>query len=153
MSTHYELLQVPETATAAQIKQQFQKLILKHHPDKQTDIHSQSSDWSQRILEAYDILRRPETRTAYDAELKAKKSKELGIINGEIDLDEMMYDETEDLYTYTCRCGGLYTITEEDMEIGAEIVQCSSCSLRMRILYEIAPLEEDKPEEVEDAAS
>ena len=41
-------------------------------------------------------------------------------------------------WTYGCRCGGLYVITEDDMEAGQHLVGCISCSEVLWVGYELA---------------
>lgn len=62
------------------------------------------------------------------------------MINAEIDLDDMEYESNA--YYLECRCSGKYTITEDDLEQGIEIVCCDNCSLRIRVLYDIVDEDE-----------
>lgn len=58
---YYEILGVPVTATADEIKKAHRKLALKHHPDKGGD-----PDSFKEINEAYDVLKDPKKREIYD---------------------------------------------------------------------------------------
>ena len=52
-------------------------------------------------------------------------------------------------YSAPCRCGGSYTITEEDLEGGVDVVCCSTCTLSIRVLYQTAAgADGDEKEEV-----
>ncbi|KAI9593703.1 CSL zinc finger-domain-containing protein [Syncephalis fuscata] len=53
-----------------------------------------------------------------------------------VDLDDMVFTEDTGVYTYACRCSGEYLLTEADLEAGAELVNCSQCSLRIHVLYQ-----------------
>ncbi|KAI8052961.1 CSL zinc finger-domain-containing protein [Syncephalis plumigaleata] len=53
-----------------------------------------------------------------------------------VDLDDMTFDEDTCVYSIACRCSGEYLLTEDDLEAGAELVNCSQCSLRIRVLYQ-----------------
>ncbi|CAG8744377.1 25743_t:CDS:2 [Dentiscutata erythropus] len=139
--SYYEILEIPETATHEEIKQQYQKLLLIHHPDKsqRSLINSEVTNKSEKvnqIIEAWNILKDPELRKVYDKELKATKLRHDGLFNSEIDLDDMEYNQETNSYSIRCRCGGLYIITEENMDQGADIIGCTDCSLRIRVLYE-----------------
>ncbi|ORY98644.1 DNAJ heat shock N-terminal domain-containing protein [Syncephalastrum racemosum] len=135
METHYEILQVSENASIDQIKLRFQQLILLHHPDKSDGI---PDDRAHRILQAWHVLRDDKKRRQYDAELKAKQSHQVAVINAEVDLDDMDYDEATATFSLGCRCSGTYSITEDDLEDSVDVVCCDNCSLRIRVLYALA---------------
>jgi molecular chaperone DnaJ len=65
MRDYYEILQVPRTADADTIKKAYRKLALEYHPDR----NNGSKDTEERFkeaTEAYEVLRDPERRAAYD---------------------------------------------------------------------------------------
>lgn len=66
--THYEVLGVPPTATAREIRKRWAALIQRYHPDRLG-----GGDWlegqARRLIEAYQTLKDPERRREYDAEL------------------------------------------------------------------------------------
>ena len=53
-----------------------------------------------------------------------------------VDLDDMTFDPDQGSYKSPCRCGGCYTVSNDDLEGGVEVVCCSACSLSIRILYQ-----------------
>ncbi len=65
MADYYKTLGVPRTASDEDVKQAYRKLAVKYHPDR----NGGSQDSEERfkaITEAYDILRDPQKRAAYD---------------------------------------------------------------------------------------
>ena len=65
---YYEVMGVPRTATADEIKTAYRKLARKHHPDLQpADKRAAASERFKEIGEAYDVLGDPEKRRKYDA--------------------------------------------------------------------------------------
>jgi curved DNA-binding protein len=61
---YYKVMGVPRDATEAQIKQAYRKLARKYHPDvsKEKDAEARFKD----VGEAYEVLKSPEKRAAYD---------------------------------------------------------------------------------------
>ena len=64
--THYQTLDVPETATAEEIKKAYRKLSLKVHPDRNVG-GSSTNDAFQKISSAFEIIGNPDKRREYDA--------------------------------------------------------------------------------------
>ncbi|ORX48568.1 DnaJ-domain-containing protein [Hesseltinella vesiculosa] len=135
MESYYDVLNIPHSASTDLIKQRFQQLIMMHHPDKQQD--KDTDDRAQQILRAWEVLRNADKRRAYDLELQLKEQKAHVVINEEVDLDDMEYDEDLASFSLVCRCSGVYVISEKDMELGMDTVGCDNCSLRIRVLYDI----------------
>jgi len=61
---YYEILGVPRTATADELKSAFRQLARKYHPDVNKDPGAE--DQFKEINEAYAVLSDPEKRAAYD---------------------------------------------------------------------------------------
>ncbi|KAJ5355432.1 uncharacterized protein N7496_012644 [Penicillium cataractarum] len=62
---HYEILDVPITATPAEIKKKFYSLSLRHHPDRNRTDPTASQRFA-KISSAYSILSNPQKRSTYD---------------------------------------------------------------------------------------
>jgi len=60
---------------------------------------------------------------------------ETGIVSAEVDLDDMAYDESARAFSYPCRCGDAYVVTEDQLQEGCDELQCGSCSFRIRVSY------------------
>jgi DnaJ-class molecular chaperone len=61
MTTFYDVLQVPQNASFDQIKKQYRKLSLEHHPDRGGD-----AEIFKKINEAYETLSDENNRRGYD---------------------------------------------------------------------------------------
>jgi DnaJ-class molecular chaperone len=55
-STYYEILEVPKTASEAEIKKAYRKHALKWHPDKNPDNQKEAERRFKEISEAYEVL-------------------------------------------------------------------------------------------------
>jgi DnaJ-class molecular chaperone len=66
--THYHTLQVPDGASAEQIKRQYRKMSLELHPDRPTGNAAKFKE----INEAYEVLSDPNLRAQYDEELNPR---------------------------------------------------------------------------------
>jgi diphthamide biosynthesis protein 3 len=55
----------------------------------------------------------------------------------EIEIEDMTYDKTLEIYHYPCPCGDRFEIHIEDLRDGEEIAVCPSCSLTIRVIYEV----------------
>lgn len=62
---YYELLQVPRNADAATIKSSYRKLAMKYHPDRNPG-DAECEAKFKNISQAYDCLKDPQKRSAYD---------------------------------------------------------------------------------------
>ncbi|EPE30586.1 CSL zinc finger [Glarea lozoyensis ATCC 20868] len=72
-------------------------------------------------------------------------------IYDEIEIEDMTYDAAVGLYHYPCPCGDRFEISLGDLRDKEDIAVCPSCSLMIRVIFEVDDL--PKPEsESEDAA-
>jgi len=144
---HYELLNVPRTASPAEIKTSYRKLLLSLHPDKSDaskDNPTRTDIDIGQLKNAFLTLSSPEHRLKYDSELSShrhdpssSRSRPALIVS----LED--FDDHGQAWTYGCRCGGQYTIGEGDMEEDVHLTACSSCSEVIWVGYEACPSEGD----------
>ena len=62
--SYYDILEIDQHATIADIKKSFRLLALKHHPDKNKS--NESHQKFLQIVEAYEVLSDENSRRKYD---------------------------------------------------------------------------------------
>lgn len=150
---YYEILNCQPTDSIDVIKKSYQALILKYHPDKQ-DSNSQHDDNIERfheIDEAWKVLRDMEKRKQYDAETQQHRFNEVPIIHEKIYRNDFEFDSQTQIYSYPCRCGGLFVLPDEyqenalksnsdrenELSDNEEIyIECDECSFVIQLLKE-----------------
>jgi DnaJ-class molecular chaperone len=91
MTTHYEVLGIDANADETEIKKAYRSLSFKHHPDRSQD--PDSSNIMQRINEAYEVLREPQSRQHYDAELNGMHANPFMGNMGGINIFDMLFSQ------------------------------------------------------------
>ena len=147
MTDLYILLGVERSASSSEIKAAYKRRILLCHPDR----CSQGNEEFQSLQHAWGILGDPVSRRRYDISSDGMSGtkytlflppmlestlEERPAISQEVDLEEMQYDETAGSFTLLCRCGGKYTVFEDELEENIDVIGCSGCSLSIRVLFE-----------------
>lgn len=65
----------------------------------------------------------------------------------EIEIEDMTYDATLQLYHYPCPCGDRFEISLADLREGEDVGVCPSCSLMIRVVFEAEDLPKVEEEE------
>jgi diphthamide biosynthesis protein 4 len=138
----YRLLGVPRDATQEQIKRAYHQALLRHHPDKtrsaeQTQGFPASID---KLVHAFRVLSNGSLRETYD---KGLQSGSLQPRTGPrpahvVSLDDLLETSTEEntQWTYKCRCGGVFMLTQDLLENDVHLVSCDACSETLWVGYE-----------------
>ncbi|KAK0706024.1 zinc finger domain-containing protein, DPH-type [Lasiosphaeria miniovina] len=66
-------------------------------------------------------------------------------IYDEVEIEDMTYDDARQLYHYPCPCGDRFEIALADLQDAADIAVCPSCSLMIRVIFEVDNLPEPPP--------
>ncbi|KAG7473686.1 hypothetical protein MATL_G00098530 [Megalops atlanticus] len=135
----YAILDASPSDCVQELKQKYQKLALLYHPDKQSPdtAAGEVEQCVQRFIEvdqAWKILGNEETKRAYDLQRRARELKQNWPVDAHVCLDDMTWDDGEQVYTYGCRCGGEYVVGKEEAEEEEDLVICcDTCSLSIEI--------------------
>jgi len=76
---HYEVLEVSPNASGTTIERVFRYLAKKHHPDV---AKAEDGDLFTQVVEAYEVLRNPQSRAAYDVHYERQKSVNTQLVAG-----------------------------------------------------------------------
>lgn len=91
MSEYYDLLGVSREASDDEIKKAYRKAAMEYHPDRNREADAEAK--FKEIAEAYEVLRDPQKRAAYDRYGKAGVNGRAGMGNAgyaHIDLNEAL---------------------------------------------------------------
>lgn len=62
-------------------------------------------------------------------------------IYDEIEIEDMVYDEDMQIFTYPCPCGDRFEVLIDDLYDGStEIAVCPSCSLQIQVIFQKSDL-------------
>jgi len=64
----------------------------------------------------------------------------------EIEIEDMTFDSTLQIYHYPCPCGDRFEISISDLRDGEEIAVCPSCSLMIRVVFDVDDLPKEEEE-------
>ncbi|NXC71574.1 DJC24 protein, partial [Anhinga anhinga] len=134
----YKILGAKPSDSVAELKQKYQKLALLYHPDKQkADVPAgEVEERVQRFIEidqAWKILGNEETKKEYDLQQREDNLTKEWPLHAQICLEDMSWNEDEQCYTFSCRCGGNYTVFKSETK-DVSLVCCDTCSLVIEIL-------------------
>ncbi|EQK97348.1 hypothetical protein G6O67_005896 [Ophiocordyceps sinensis] len=71
--------------------------------------------------------------------MSADEEENLAIYD-EIEIEDMNFDETLQLYHYPCPCGDRFQIALDDLRDEQDIAVCPSCSLMIRVIFDLDDL-------------
>jgi len=140
---YYTLLGITRSAAPDTIKSAYHRALLRLHPDKQRQSADDPSPSTNigLLQDAFLTLSTATQRAAYDAryELSRGAPRPAQVVSLEdFDFsDSEGPDGTVSIWSLACRCGGMYKVTENDLERGRHLVGCENCSEVVWVGYEM----------------
>ncbi|KAI9510797.1 hypothetical protein F5148DRAFT_510782 [Russula earlei] len=143
LNDYYTLLQITRSASPSTTKAAYHRALLRLHPDK---LQQRAEDSAQLadvglLHDAFLTLSSTILRTTYNAqgELSRIGPRPAQVVSLE------WFDRSEEdgshgaisTWTFPCRCGGKYEVTEDGLERGLHLVGCRSCSEVIWVGYEM----------------
>ena len=149
---HYDVLSLDsrQALSLEVIKRAYHRALLFSHPDKSNvDTPLRPKYTIDQITYAYHVLKDPSERSSFDRSIRlnnqnstlTKKATESDPTGEVVDLDELEYDDKQNLWYRACRCGQErgFMVTESDLEKrtadGEALVGCQGCSLWIKVLF------------------
>lgn len=77
---------------------------------------------------------------SHTARTHGKSAKMAENIYDEIEIEDMTYDPALQIYHYPCPCGDRFEISIADLRDKEDIAVCPSCSLMIRVIFEVVSL-------------
>ena len=113
--SYYDILEIDQHATSADIKKSFRLLALKHHPDKNKSTESHQK--FLQIVEAYEVLSDENSRRKYDLinSSSSQSSKFTPSWTPSADLSKFYsYEIIKNWYVPNKSTGGIWDIGEKE---------------------------------------
>ncbi|TBU37151.1 hypothetical protein BD309DRAFT_877007, partial [Dichomitus squalens] len=139
---YHSILSVSPSVTSTELKAAYHRRLLASHPDELASRAPEDGIDIGLLTEASHNLSIPELRTGYNR-LRRVNGKQLGPRLAQVASLEEFDEEPDSRWTYSCRCGGIYLVTEETMEAVQRLVACVSCLEVVWVGYESAEMEEE----------
>lgn len=114
----YAVLGASPSESVQQLRHRYQQLALQYHPDRLGG-SSEAESGVKKFLEvdaAWRILSDQNTKREYDLQRRARELKQDWPVDSTVYLEDMTWDQDECVYTYSCRCGGGFNVSEEEVE-------------------------------------
>jgi diphthamide biosynthesis protein 4 len=129
-ATHYQVLDVPVTASLEDIRRSYQRLLLVTHPDKNG---GEDRGFTQ-LQDAWKTLSDGKLRADYDGALMRERlvAQREQTAHIHCRAEDMGWDEESGTLSMPCRCGGSFTVSE-DVDASACVVSCSLCSYKLSV--------------------
>ncbi|XP_058016821.1 dnaJ homolog subfamily C member 24 [Ahaetulla prasina] len=134
----YSILDAEPSDNLKELKRKYQRLILLYHPDKQsTDVPAGEAEARmQRFIEidrAWKILGNEEKKKEYDLQRREYELEQGCPVDTQVSLEDMTWNHSDHCYSFTCRCGGKYIVSKNEVE-DVSLVNCDTCSLVIEII-------------------
>ncbi|KAL6107403.1 dnajc24 [Pungitius sinensis] len=156
----YAVLGAGPSDSVQQLRYRYQQLALQYHPDRHAgSSSSEAESGMKRFLEvdaAWRILSDQTSRRQYDLQRRAQELKQDWPVDSTVHLQDMIWEQNERVYTYSCRCGGGFHVSEEEVqeethrrwqddeeeetdeqEQGGVLVCCDTCSLTVCVTWSL----------------
>lgn len=142
----YQVLDLSNKSSQAEIRRAYLQKALEIHPDKNLDQREQDrcNKRFQILTNVYTILNDEESRFIYDRQYERlyatnQISTEDNLYD-QVKLSDCNYNQQWNSYEHPCRCSGSFVLdnryTKMSKFLDIFIVECNSCSNVIKILFD-----------------
>ncbi|XP_068595919.1 dnaJ homolog subfamily C member 24 [Brachionichthys hirsutus] len=143
----YAVLGADASDSAQQLRHRYQQLALQCHPDRVAGGGSAAAEKFLEVDAAWKVLRDESSRRRYDLQRRAVELKQDGPVDCTVSLEDMSWDQGECAYSHCCRCGGGFSISQEEVDEEEQrkqsheeeqrgmLVRCDTCSLSVHVTW------------------
>ncbi|GAA5994777.1 CSL-type zinc finger protein [Rhodotorula paludigena] len=71
----------------------------------------------------------------------------------ELEIEDFAWDDVKKVFHYPCPCGDRFEISRAQLAKGDEVATCPSCSLLVRVVYDMMDYEDYESDEEEETAA
>lgn len=131
----YQILGCDKTTPFETLKDNYKKLLLKVHPDKSV---LSSSAACAELNKAWSVLKDSDLKKKYDEEIEQSDINTEVTIFDYLNISDLENNETEDTFSYKCRCGGKFLVPKS-MVVNVDqteslLFPCDDCSLFVEVM-------------------
>ncbi|KAM7085475.1 dnaJ homolog subfamily C member 24 isoform 1-T1 [Molossus nigricans] len=128
-----------QVAATRTTKQGQGQTATEYHPDKQSaDVPAGTlEECIQKFIEidqAWKILGNEETKKEYDLQRHEDDLRNMGPVDAQVYLEEMSWNKDDHSFSLSCRCGGKYSVSKDEVE-EVTLISCDTCSLIIELLH------------------
>ncbi|GFF37317.1 uncharacterized protein AFUA_4G10530 [Aspergillus udagawae] len=129
--------------TRERLEEQQGKVLeeLKAYEGVDSEAHEPSARSDKEHFESGPM--REIARRAHEKIRSLNMADEALSIYDEIEIEDMTFDPNLQIYHYPCPCGDRFEIAIDDLRDGEDIAVCPSCSLMIRVIFEVSDLPKD----------
>lgn len=97
--------------------------------------------------ESPSLCSTPQNKRVFRIQTRTEMADDALSIYDEIEIEDMTFDPNIQIYHYPCPCGDRFEIAIDDLRDGEEIAVCPSCSLMIKVIFDVVSLVSEFPYE------
>lgn len=132
----YEILGCNKGTSFDTLKENYRKLLVKLHPDK--NISTSTTAACAELNKAWDVLKDPNSKKLYDEQIEQNDIDTEVTIFETVNVSDLENNGVDDTFSYVCRCGGLFLVPKSIVlnvcQLEPILFPCDDCSLFIEVV-------------------